>query len=437
MFLQLLKAWIKAAKEYTQHNIQSTEEWLVKIFHSSSFFDFIVEEIHDEKVIKKITVPLLTAHNEKERIKATKNFAKAKIMIIKCNDKTLICFGIIKNFAFMLDFQMFHKLYYPKIAKNIYELFIPSQDNVNSIRKRPGMYIGSPNISGLYNMVFGLIEELIDMCEQKTITINISDDCFVKISSESELIFSQNMFSYLSIASTLCESFEWKEKNLSLTSIRGNITHLENNSCINQGFQLHFMLDSDIFSLIKIDYRTLLYRLKEIALLDSNVKIILIDKENKNILEFKDSINTLLTEGSEEWQYSNKKPLHIHFKDRNMEADISFMQTTFKSTIQKSYVNYFRTYGGGTHVKGLINGVKSALNKYHHNKTLKRNADIHKHLNYVIHIKIDDPRFCGSVKRKLANAEVKKIVQENVSSLLLQILEKNNGYDFFIHFFGR
>ncbi|RGO77298.1 hypothetical protein DXB04_28465 [Enterocloster bolteae] len=83
--------------------------------------------------------------------------------------------------------------------------------------------------------------------------------------------------------------------------------------------------------------------------------------------------------------------------------------------IRKSYVNSQITQEGGAHVEGLMKGVRRTLKRIleeYGNKLMP--GDVLEYLNYVVHLRIEKPRWCGSTKTRLKNLEVKLAVEKQV-----------------------
>ena len=106
------------------------------------------------------------------------------------------------------------------------------------------------------------------------------------------------------------------------------------------------------------------------------------------------------------------------------EAVMSF--SAIKGDIKRSYVNSQKTQEGGAHVEGLMKGVRKALKRILAEYGDKLTPDdVLEHLNYVVHIRIEKPRWCGCTKTRLKNLEVKSAVEKQVEEQMYVFLKQD------------
>jgi len=200
------------------------------------------------------------------------------------------------------------------------------------------------------------------------------------------------------------------------------------------GTQIRFWPDGDIFETTEFTYSTLANRLRELAFLNSGVKITLTDERT-------DEADVFLYDGGikEFVHYLNetKTPLHeevIYFDDEadNIAVEIAIQATDELQGSIHAFANNINTREGGTHLTGFKTALTRVINDYanDHNLTtdLDENLngeDVREGLTAVVSVKHPDPQFEGQTKTKLGNSEVRGIVESATHEHLRTYLEEN------------
>lgn len=201
-----------------------------------------------------------------------------------------------------------------------------------------------------------------------------------------------------------------------------------------RGTTVVFKPDEEIFSTTIYKWEILKHRLRELAFLNSGVRITLTDEregqERKEVFFYEGGISefvTMLNEG--------KKPLHpviyMHKAKDGLDVEVAMQYNdTFSSTIY-SYANNINTFEGGTHLSGFQAALTRVINAYGKSANLLKGertmsgADTLEGLSAVVSVKVPDPQFEGQTKTKLGNGEVKGIVTSVVNECLSTFLEEN------------
>jgi len=303
-----------------------------------------------------------------------------------------------------------------------------SQIMLEDIRKRPGMYVGYGDIRGVYVLIFSFLKELIDNNRKKNIFIEIHLDSCDTLRITCDGLTGINDFLGLIIIRALSCDFSFSEKQ--------------------DSFSLTFKPDKKIFMYDTIEYYQLFGRLKELAQLNNNIKFLLSNDENKNIIHFQHGIQAMLMEGVYEFGLAKGyKPLDMYFVKDNLEVSVSMIYA-YASDVALSYVNNDKTQDGGTHVQGLLDGIYYAFQEYIQNTNIESKIvkdhslffliekltgqeyvfeknpnilkdDVVENLNFVIDIKIDQQNispmiyfeFSGNTKRELTSKEIYTILE--------------------------
>ena len=203
------------------------------------------------------------------------------------------------------------------------------------------------------------------------------------------------------------------------------------------GTKIQFWPDYSIFVGQIYEYALISERLRELAYLNSGIKIVLIDKNT-------DQKEEHFYEGglAEFVNHLNKKnnplfpdPVHIKGEKENVPVDLALSYNETYSSNILTFVNNINTIEGGTHLAGFKTALTRSLNKYANKNNLiktKKNEnvslsgdDVREGITAVLSIKVQEPQFEGQTKTKLGNGEVKGVCDSIIMEGLLDFLERN------------
>ncbi len=351
-------------------------------------------------------------------------------------------------------------------------------EGLEAVRKRPGMYIGSTSSKGLHHLVYEIVDNSVDealagYCDTIDVTINEDNSITVidngrgipvGINKKAGLPAVEVVFTILHAggkfggggykvsgglhgvgASVVNALSEWLEvviysegKMYKQRYERGKVIYplKEMGETDRQGTMVTFKPDPEIFEETVYDYEILKQRLREMAFLTKNIKIILRDKRNDQDIE-----RTFHYEGGiiEYVAYLNrhKNPLYDNIiycegRKEDVYVEVAFQHNNTYNEGIYSFVNNITTPEGGTHLAGFKNALTKVFNDYARSqKILKDNEanlsgeDIREGLTAIVSIKIPEPQFEGQTKQKLGNSEARGAVDNIVSEQLTIFLEQN------------
>tara|TARA_B100001142_G_scaffold42187_1_gene37901 strand:- start:4552 stop:6420 length:1869 start_codon:yes stop_codon:yes gene_type:complete len=203
------------------------------------------------------------------------------------------------------------------------------------------------------------------------------------------------------------------------------------------GTKIQFWPDYSIFVGQTYEHAIVSERLRELAYLNSGIKIVLIDKNT-------DQKEEHFYEGglAEFVNHLNKKnnplfpdPVHIKGEKENVPVDLALSYNETYSSNILTFVNNINTIEGGTHLAGFKTALTRSLNKYANKNNLiktKKNEnvslsgdDVREGITAVLSIKVQEPQFEGQTKTKLGNGEVKGVCDSIIMEGLLDFLERN------------
>ncbi|MDF2544015.1 MAG: gyrB [Herbinix sp.] len=351
-------------------------------------------------------------------------------------------------------------------------------EGLEAVRKRPGMYIGSTSSKGLHHLVYEIVDNAIDealagYCDKIDVTINKDNSITVidngrgipvGINQKKGISTVEVVFTILHAggkfggggykvsgglhgvgASVVNALSEWLEVEICLEG-KKYFQRYERGKAVNQlqevgettdrGTKVTFLPDKEIFEETVYDYEVLKQRLREMAFLTKNLRIILRDVREEEIVE-KDFHYAGGIKEYVEYLNRHKDPLYSDIiycegqKD-NVYVEVALQHNNTYTESCYSFVNNITTPEGGTHLAGFKNALTKTFNDYARAlKYLKENEanlsgeDIREGLTAIISIKIPEPQFEGQTKQKLGNSEARGAVDSIVSEQLTYFLEQN------------
>ncbi len=351
-------------------------------------------------------------------------------------------------------------------------------EGVDHIRARPGMYIGDTGVYGLHHLLYEVLDNSIDEAMAghcRNILITLRGDGSVCIEDDGrgipigwkeeygmsalELIMTKtgsgakfDRSSYKvsaglhGIGVTAVNALsEWLEAHVrregkvwSMRFERGRtVRPLEAVDVSNgrTGTTVAFRPDSQMFGAIEFSHETIARRVREVAYLNSGVRIVLVDEREGSREEF------FFEEGIRQFvQHLNegKEPLHdaIYFKREDpvsrLICEMALQWTDGYVENALSFANNINTKEGGTHLSGfraaltrVVNNYARKANLYKANDPTPAGEDIREGLTVVVSVKVPEPQFESQTKIKLNNSEVGTFVETVVGEVLNNFFEEH------------
>ncbi len=352
-------------------------------------------------------------------------------------------------------------------------------EGLEAVRKRPGMYIGSTSSRGLHHLVYEIVDNAVDealagYCDTIQVTINKDNSVTVidngrgipvGINHKAGIPAVEVVFTILhaggkfggggykvsgglhgvgaSVVNALSTHLEVTiysgGKIYRQRYERGKVVYKLKviGECDPEktGTMVTFLPDGEIFEETVFDFNVLKQRLREMAFLTKNIKIILRDERPEESVEktfhYEGGIKEFVT-----YLNKGKTPLYPDIiycegmKD-NIYVEVAMQHNDGYTEGSYSFVNNITTPEGGTHLTGFKNALTKTFNSYARlNKLIKDTEtlsgdDIREGLTVIVSIKIEDPQFEGQTKQKLGNSEARGAVDNIVSEQLMIYLEQH------------
>ena len=200
------------------------------------------------------------------------------------------------------------------------------------------------------------------------------------------------------------------------------------------GTKITFWPDEKIFSVVKFDFEIVNRRLRELAFLNRNLKIILADEnDGKEIVyQYEGGIKSFV-------EYLNKTKEKIgdivYFnKEKDniiIEVAMQYVANDYNESVF-SFVNNINTVEHGTHYTGFCTALTRVINNYIKKHKIAdvslTGGDTREGLTAIISLKVPEPQFEGQTKTKLGNSEIKGLVDSMFTDFLHGYFDENPSF---------
>jgi DNA gyrase subunit B len=349
--------------------------------------------------------------------------------------------------------------------------------DLEAVRKRPAMYIGSTTEQGLHHLVWEVVDNSVDeamagYCDEINVVVHEDNSVTVidngrgipvdmhatekkpaaevvmtvlhaggKFDSDTYKVSGGLHGVGVSVVNALSDWLDleiWRDGEVWEQSYKCGVPKSKlavTGKTRKTGTKITFHPDSSIFDKTDFSYDLLAQRLRELAFLNKGLKITLQDERSDKNTEFRftGGIVEFVKHLNRGKQALHDSPIYIEGKRDNVEVEIALQYNDSYAENVFSFANTINTVDGGTHLSGFRSALTRSINNFASAAGMLKEQkdsvsitgdDVREGLIAVVSVKLPQPQFEGQTKGKL-NSDIKGQVEQLVNERLGEYFDKH------------